>query len=120
MAANTKSRHEEIYTAAASTLEAVGGVLKVDQTPGPERYLMLRRMADTVISQTGCSKEAARKNVAKAMHRARKERWGGTRPGAGYPKGKPRKYGLINSRQRSPGRAASEVGCGPVTAGKLA
>lgn len=92
---NTKARSLEIYTAAASALEAVGGVVKVDQTPEPERYPVLRQMADAVVSQTGCTPEAARRNVAKALRRARygvmQERWGGKRPGAGWPKGRPRK-----------------------------
>ena len=82
---NTKSRHEEIYTAACSALEQVGGVVKVDQTPESERYTVLRQMADAVVSQTGCTPEAARRNVAKAMRSSRygvmQERWGGSRPG---------------------------------------
>lgn len=91
---NTKARSLEIFTAAASTLEAVGGVVKVDETPELERYSTLRQMADAVVLQTGCTLEAARRNVAKAMRRARygvmQERWGGTRPGAGRPKSEPK------------------------------
>jgi len=93
VAVNTKARSQEIYAAAASALEAVGGVVKVDQAPEMERYLVLRQMADIVVSQTGCTLESARRNVAKAMRKARygvmQERWGGTRPGAGRPKNEP-------------------------------
>jgi hypothetical protein len=89
---NTKARHEEIYTAACSALEQAGGVVKIDQLPELERYPILRQMADTVVAETGCTPEAARRNVAKAMRRARcgvmQERWGGTRPGAGRPIGR--------------------------------
>lgn len=90
MAANTKARSQQIFTAAASTLEAVGGVVKVDQTPELERWALLRQMGETVAAETGCTIESARRNVAKAMRRARygvmQDRWGGTRPGAGRPK----------------------------------
>lgn len=90
MAANTKARSLEIYTAACSALEQVGGIVKVDQTPELKRYSVLRQMADVVVLQTGCTLEAARRNVAKAMRRARygvmQARWGGSRPNAGRPK----------------------------------
>lgn len=92
---NTKARSQEIYTAACSVLEQAGGGVKVDQLEQIERWPVLRQMAQTVTTQTGCTPEAARRNVAKAMRRARygmmQERWGGSRPGAGYPKGRPRK-----------------------------
>lgn len=84
---NTKARSLEIYTAACSALEAVGGVVKIDQTDQLERYPILRKMADIVVEKTGCTLEAARRNIAKAMRKARwaemVNRWGGHRPGAG-------------------------------------
>jgi hypothetical protein len=89
-AANSKARSQQIFIAAASKVEAVGGVVKVDQTPESDRRILLRRMTETVVADTGCTMESARRNVAKAMRRARygvmQERWGGTRPGAGRPK----------------------------------
>jgi hypothetical protein len=92
---NNKARHEEIYTAACSALEQVGGVTAVDQLDQLERLPVLRSLYKTVVSETNCHIDTAKKNVAKALRRARygvmQSHWGGTRPGAGYPKGQPRK-----------------------------
>ena len=88
---NTKARHEEIYTAACSALEQVGGVVAVDQLDQLERLPILRSLYKTVVSETNCHIDTAKKNVAKALRRARygemvKRGWGGNRPGAGRPK----------------------------------
>lgn len=87
---NTKSRHQEIYTAACSALEQVGGVVKVDQLPESERIITLRSLYKAVVDSSGCHIDTAKKNVAKAMRKARYgemvKRWGGKRPGAGRPK----------------------------------
>lgn len=87
---NTKVRHEEIYTAAASALEAVGGVVKIDQLDQLERLPILRSLYKIVTDSTNCHIDTAKKNVAKAMRRARyaemQTHWGGSRPGAGRPK----------------------------------
>lgn len=87
---NTKSRHEEIYTAACSALERAGGVIKVDQLPPDERLATLRNLYKTLADSTNCHIDTAKKNVAKAMRRARyaemQAHWGGSRPGAGRPK----------------------------------
>lgn len=95
MPANTKARHQEIYTAAVSALETVGGVIAIDQLEQLERLAILRKLYKTVVDSTNCHIDTAKKNVAKAMRRARygemQKHWGGERPGAGYPKGKPRK-----------------------------
>lgn len=90
MAANTKARHEEIYTAAVSALGTVGGVVAVDQLEQLERLVILRKLYKQVADSTNCHIDTAKKNVAKAMRRARygemKKHWGGERPGAGRPK----------------------------------
>lgn len=90
MPTNTKARHEEIYTAAVSALETVGGVIAVDQLDQLERLPVLRKLYKTVANSTNCHIDTAKKNVAKAMRRARygemQKRWGGERPGAGRPK----------------------------------
>lgn len=91
---NNKARHEEIYTAAVSALETAGGVVAVDQLQDIERLVIIRKLYKTVADSTNCHIDTAKKNVAKAMRRARygemKKRWGGERPGAGRPaKGSP-------------------------------
>lgn len=87
---NTKARHEEIYTAAVSALETAGGVVAVDQLDQLERLPVLRKLYKQVADSTNCHIDTAKKNVAKAMRRARygemQKRWGGERPGAGRPK----------------------------------
>lgn len=94
MAANTKARSQEIYTAACSALEQVGGVSEVDKIPSYDRGPILRKLYGMVVETTGCHYDTAKRNVAKALRKGRFaeiQKWGGTRPGAGYPKGKPRK-----------------------------
>ena len=87
---NTKTRHEEIYTVAVSALETVGGVVAVDQLDQRERLYALRKLYVQVAWETMCHMDTAKKNVAKALRRARygemQKRWGGERPGAGRPK----------------------------------
>lgn len=87
--ANTKARHEEIYNKAVKVLEIFGGVEIVDALSQEERISILRQLAERVKEQTDCHIDSAKRNIAKAMHRARygimKERWGGKRPGAGRP-----------------------------------
>jgi hypothetical protein len=87
---NNKARHEEIYTAACSALEQVGGVVKFDQLDQLERLPVLRSLYKTVVNETNCHIDTAKKNVAKALRKARYgemvKRWGGPRPGAGRPK----------------------------------
>jgi len=91
MANNTKSRHEEIYAAACSALEQVGGVAKIDNLQELERLVALRSLYKQVSTVTNCHIDTAKQNVAKALRRARFEdklfdAWGGNRPGAGRPK----------------------------------
>ena len=87
---NTKARHTEIYTAAAAALAAAGGVEKIDNLDQAERPAVLRQLYHQVVEATSCHYDTAKRNVVKAMHRARygimQERWGGTREGAGRPK----------------------------------
>jgi len=86
---NTKARHKEIYTVAAAELEKIGGVETVDGLENLERLRILRQMYRTVADITNCHYDTAKRNVAKAMRRARygvmKARWGGKRAGAGRP-----------------------------------
>lgn len=90
MSNNTKTRHEEIYTAACSALEQAGGIVKIDKLDQLERLPILRSLYKTVVDSTNCHIDTAKKNVAKAMRRARyaemQAHWGGSRPGAGRPK----------------------------------
>lgn len=95
---NTRTRHEEIYAAAVSALETAGGVVAVDQLDQLERLPVLRKLYKQVTDETNCHIDTAKKNVAKAMRKARygemkkshpelvEGRWGGERPGAGRPK----------------------------------
>lgn len=80
---NTKARHREIYNAAALALEEAGGIKVIDGLVADKRVFELRRMALDVASATRCHRETARRNVAKAMRRARykitKDNWGGQR-----------------------------------------
>lgn len=90
---NTKERHKEILAAAVRVLEIFGGVETIDGFPQAERARLLQKMADNVVSLTGCTRSPARSNVAKAMRRARfaimqqadPDRWGGGRQDAGRP-----------------------------------
>lgn len=87
---NTKQRHEEIYAACTKILAKVGGVSLVDSLQQEERIALLRGMANNVAKTTDCHISTAKRNVAKALRRARydiiKQSWGGHRPGAGRPK----------------------------------
>ncbi len=86
---NTKARHLEIYNASVKVLTEAGGVEAIDALPQPERVPNLRRMAKKVVDLTDCHIDSAKRNVAKALRRARygimKEAWGGSRPGSGRP-----------------------------------
>lgn len=79
--ANTKARHEEILNAATEVLKSAGGVETIEALPKRERIPKLREMAMFVAKKTNCTADPARRNVAKAMHRARfglmQDRWGG-------------------------------------------
>jgi len=90
MPTNTKARHEEIYTAAVSALETVGGVEAVDRLPNFERLVAVRKLYKQVAETTNCHIDTSKRNVAKAMRRARysemQKHWGGERPGAGRPR----------------------------------
>lgn len=88
---NTKTRSLEIYAAAVSALETVGGVTEVDKIPSYERGPILRKLYGMVVEATDCHYDTAKRNVAKALRKGRfaemqKRGWGGTRPGAGRPK----------------------------------
>ncbi len=80
---NTKARHREILAAAIRVLEIFGGVETIDALPQEERTPQLRKMADTVVGLTNCTKSPARNNVAKALRQARfgimQDKWGGLR-----------------------------------------
>jgi len=92
MGNNTKTRSEQIFQAALIVLENAGGFSQVDDLPQPERYIILQNMYQEVVSVTGCVRETARRNVAKALRRARYGevvRRGGARPGP-HP-GRPKK-----------------------------
>jgi hypothetical protein len=80
---NTKARHKEIYAAAAEVLQSVGGVEEIDALAQEKRILKLRHLTKAVAAKTNCTRDTARRNIAKAMHRARfgimQDRWGGSR-----------------------------------------
>jgi hypothetical protein len=88
MTNNTKARHLEILAVAANEVEKAGGVESIDALPWQERRATLGKMITAVIETTGCVRETARRNVAKAMRRARyalmqqeaPDSWGGQRP----------------------------------------
>lgn len=86
---NTKARHQEIYNEAVKVLKTFGGVETVDALSQEARIPQLRKMAREVKETTNCHIDSAKRNIAKAMRRARygimQERWGGKRPGAGRP-----------------------------------
>lgn len=108
---NRKERHLEILAAAARVIEEAGGVEQIDTLDQEERRPALLGMAKAVKEQTQCHISTAKRNIAKALRRARykivKERaveeaeaeWGGQRPGAGPPEG--------NQNQNWPKRRAS-------------
>jgi hypothetical protein len=84
---NTKERHEKIYNAAVKAVEREGGVEAIDSLAQNERLITLQNMYISVVLETSCVKATARRNVAKAIRRARygvmKQRetdnWGGPR-----------------------------------------
>ena len=86
---NTKARHLEILSAAAEQVEQAGGVEAIDDLPQGEKLTLLRKMRKAVIEATDCHQDTAKRNIAKALRRARygvmKERWGGPRAGSGRP-----------------------------------
>ena len=91
MSTNTKERSEQIFNTAASVLEAAGGPAKVDPLSLEDRWPILNEMYHSVMDQTGCHRETAKRNIAKALRRARygeMVKRGGARPGPhpGRPK----------------------------------
>ncbi len=86
---NTKERHLEIYNAAVEILDEWGGVKVFDALSQEYRVPNLRKMAKEVVDLTDCHIDSAKRNIAKALHRARygimEAKWGGSRPGAGRP-----------------------------------
>lgn len=82
MTNNTKARHLVILAIAANEVEKAGGVEAIDALSWKDRRATLGKMITAVITSTGCVRETARRNVAKAMRRAQKDpdRWGGNRP----------------------------------------
>jgi hypothetical protein len=90
-APNSKPRSEFIFNTAVSVLEAAGGHARIDSLTGEDRRQRIEVMYASVIEQTGCVRETAKRNVAKALRRARYGeviRRGGARFPAG---GRPRK-----------------------------
>jgi len=88
---NTKSRSDEIFTTAASILEAAGGHTKIDTLSLEERWTELDKMYRQLMEATGCVRETAKRNIAKALRRARygtMAKRGGLR---NPPGGRPRK-----------------------------
>lgn len=92
---NTKARSEQIFNTAASVLDAAGGCVWFDNlmTTPDERWQELQRMYAAVVEQAGCHRETAKRNIAKALRRARygeMVKRGGVRPGPhpGRPKAK--------------------------------
>jgi len=93
MSNNTKERSEQIFNTAASVLEAAGGCVWFDSlmTTPDERWQQLQKMYTAVVEQAGCHRETAKRNIAKALRRARHGEMvkrGGPRPGPhpGRPK----------------------------------
>jgi len=91
---NTKKRHLEIYNSAVRVMEIFGGIETIDALSQEERIPQLRKMARMVKELSDCHNDSAKRNIAKAMRRARygimkdkkKDKdWGGKRPGAGRP-----------------------------------
>lgn len=98
MSNNTKERSGLIFNTAAEVLEAAGGCVWFDKLPANEigqpvpleRHQALETMYAAVIERTGCVRETAKRNVAKALRRARygeMKKRGGVRPGGGAPVG---------------------------------
>lgn len=91
---NTKARHKEIYTAAVRALEIAGGIEVIDALSKDERILQLRKSAKWIEGMTNCHIDSAKRNLAKAIRRARyglmqeASQWGGRRnpPGGRPPK----------------------------------
>src|SRR3989304_2889936 len=92
MSNNTKARSEFIFNTAASFLEGAGWCVWFDALPaGPERYQALESIYAAVIQATGCVRDTAKRNVAKALRRARYgemiKRGGRREPPGGAPPG---------------------------------
>lgn len=87
-AKNSKARSQEIFAAAQALIEEQS----VDVSEGVE----IRPLAKILESRVNCHYTTARLAIAKAVRRKRGKlveefaNWGGSRPGAGYPKGEPR------------------------------
>jgi hypothetical protein len=83
MTNNTRTRYTELATAAAQSFERLG-LSPLDVAP--DQYQTVRRLADDVVAQTGCTLESARKHINRIL-RARdnyeRATWGGARTGAG-------------------------------------
>jgi hypothetical protein len=85
---NTKKRHQEILNAAERVLQDFGGIEVIDGMPQEERKLTLRLMVVNVGGAANCHLDTARRNVVKALRRARHPlndlgRWGGARENTG-------------------------------------
>lgn len=84
MPTNTKARSEQIFNTAVSVLETAGGPVSIDQLSLEDRWPILDEMYKSVVAQTGCHRETAKRNIAKALRRARYGevvKRGGARPG---------------------------------------
>ncbi|MEE9612418.1 MAG: hypothetical protein V3W19_14285 [Desulfatiglandales bacterium] len=68
---NTKARHEVIYQASVKVLDKAGGIETFDALPQLERSPALHQMAEEVIKLTDCKITSAKRNLAKALRRAR-------------------------------------------------
>lgn len=89
MSNNTKAQSGLIFKTAASILEAAGGHPKIDALDLESRYPILNGMYADLMAQTGCVRETAKRNIAKALRKARygtMVQRGGARPGAGRPR----------------------------------
>lgn len=69
---NSKERSELIFNAAVSAVQAAGGHEVIDQLPaGQPRHQAYEVLYQQVMTATGCVRETAKRNVAKALRRAR-------------------------------------------------
>lgn len=89
MTNNTKKRHQQILAVAHEAIKAAGGVEVIDEMDNDERKAKLRELKISVASETGCTIDTARRNVAKAMRQDRDgvepDRRGGWRGGGRPP-----------------------------------
>jgi hypothetical protein len=80
---NNRARHEQIVTAARAAFGRLGLSPK---NVTPDEYETIRQITESVVLETGCTREAARRNIHRIL-RARgnykQAAWGGKRHGAG-------------------------------------